>query len=296
MPDEESIAVDGFIFVNKPAGPSSFSVVRRIRPQVKGRRIGHSGTLDPSASGLLIIAVGKATRLIGYLPSEPKRYTFTLHFGTETDTLDNEGNIVESGGRVPDKTEIAATLSKFVGTILQEPPRFSAIKIDGKRAYKRARDNETFIVRSREVTISKMTIESFDAEGGTAVIATGCSTGTYVRSLARDIARSLGTFGFASNIRRSAIGPFTLEDAHEIEEIVASVGSFIIPVRTALKTSVCVTIPEVQRLSLSFGADISMNREVRDEQPLFAFDDKGEIAAVLRKKENGRFHPVKVFL
>jgi tRNA pseudouridine55 synthase len=286
--------MDGFLFINKPSGPSSFAVINRLKPLVNRARIGHAGTLDPAASGLLIVAVGKATRLLEYVPVQPKCYTFTLHFGAETDTLDNEGSIVESGGRIPDRQAITDALPRFIGTILQEPPRYSAIKINGQRAYARARKNETFEMKPREVTVYSLNLDSLDAAAGTASISAGCSSGTYVRSLARDIARALKTFGFAADIRRTALGPFTLEDAKEIDEVTVSLGPCLIPVREVFGKCPHVVISDVQKEKLSFGADIALNG-LADSKTIFAFDGKDAIAAVLVKKETGLFHPVKVF-
>jgi tRNA pseudouridine55 synthase len=289
--------MDGFIFVNKQAGPSSFAVMSRIKPLINRARIGHAGTLDPAAGGLLIVAVGKATRLLEYLPAEPKRYTFTLHFGAETDTLDNEGAVVAEGGRTPDQGELAAALPRFIGAILQEPPRFSAIKIHGERAYARARKNESFEMQPREVTISSITCESFGAGQGTAVISVSCSSGTYVRSLARDIARALGTYGFASDIRRTAIGPFTLDKAHEIDAVVASLSACMVPIGEVFHGLPRANISESQVEKLSVGADIALeNAPPAGNQPVFGFNERNEIVAVLVKKETGLYHPEKVFL
>ncbi len=289
--------MDGFIFVNKPAGPSSFAVISRIKPLANRSRIGHAGTLDPAASGLLIVAVGKATRLLEYLPAEPKTYTFTLHFGAQTDTLDNEGSIVESGGPIPDRRAIEEILPRFMGAILQEPPRYSAIKINGERAYARARNNETFEMKPRQVTIGSLSLEHFDPDTGCARLRVSCSSGTYIRSLARDIAHALATFGHASGIRRIAVGPFPLDAAEEIDAVTASISSCLVSIHDVFRTCPAVTISEAQKEMLSFGKDIPIeNAPVEDSRPLFGFDDGNDIRAVLVKKENGMFHPEKVFL
>jgi tRNA pseudouridine55 synthase len=289
--------MDGFIFVNKPVGPSSFAVIQRIKPLVNRARIGHAGTLDPAASGLLIVAVGKATRLLEYVPVEPKCYTFTLHFGAETDTLDNEGSIVESGGPIPGEQALADALPHFTGTILQEPPRFSAIKINGERAYARARNNEAFDMKPRQVTVYSITMDGFDAVKGAASIAVGCSSGTYVRSLARDIARALKTFGFATNIHRTALGPFTLSEAKGIDVVTESIPSCLVSIHDVFSTCPCVIISEAQKEKLAFGADIQIdNAPSEDPRPVFGFDGQNKIVAVLVKKESGLYHPEKVFL
>jgi tRNA pseudouridine55 synthase len=290
--------MDGFLFIDKPTGPSSFAVINQLKPLIRGRRIGHAGTLDPAASGLLIVAVGKATRLLEYVPAHPKAYTFTLRFGSETDTLDDEGVVVESGGRIPNDQELQAVLPRFLGTIGQEPPRFSAVKIDGQRAYARARRKESFTVAPREVTIESIALDTFEAASGTAVISTRCSAGTYIRSLARDIARALGTFGFALNIRRTAIGPFSLNEAKTVDTVAAALPSFLVSTREVFKTCSAVSVSDAQKKTLSFGADLRLEGapQCGENRPLFACDDVGEIVAVLKEIEDGRFHPVKVFL
>jgi tRNA pseudouridine55 synthase len=290
--------VDGFFLVNKPVGPSSFAIIHQLKPFVLRERIGHAGTLDPAASGLLIVAVGNATRLLQYLPAEPKAYTFIVQFGSETDTLDNEGIVIESGGRVPCQEELEPILSRFIGRVHQEPPRFSAIKIDGERAYARARNNESFAMTPREVTITSLTLENFNGVNGSGTIVTKCSSGTYVRALARDIARNLGTLGFASAIRRTAIGPFSLDGAQSVDDIAKAIDTSLVSIREAFKTCACVTVSEAQKKTLSFGADIRLDSKSAPEEdlPLFAFDDKDEIVAVLIKKENEVYHPEKVFL
>ena len=136
--------MDGFLFVDKPAGPTSFDVVRRVRKLLGVAKAGHAGTLDPLASGLLICAVGNATRLLPYVPAEPKRYAFRMKFGSETDTLDREGTVVAEGGRVPGRGEVKGILKRFSGQLSQLPPKFSAVKVDGVRAYGLARKKQEF--------------------------------------------------------------------------------------------------------------------------------------------------------
>jgi len=290
--------MDGFFFINKPPGPSSFAINNRLKPFAGGRRIGHAGTLDPAASGLLIVAAGKATRLLEYIPAHPKAYTFTVRFGSETDTLDEEGKVIANGGRIPGFEELQAILPQFTGTINQVPPRFSAVKINGQRAYARARRSEDFTIAPREVTIDSIIIENFDAANASAVISTHCSSGTYIRSLARDIARALGTFGFASNIRRTAIGPFSLDIAGEIDAVIAAADSWLVSIREVLRSCACVNVTEDHKKKLSFGLDIPLENVPQSGKGslFFAFDDRDEIAAVLCSAENGLFHPVKVFL
>ncbi len=288
--------MDGFIFVNKPAGPSSFAVVKHIRALSGGGPTGHAGTLDPAAEGLLIVAVGKATRLLEFLPSQPKRYTFAVRFGIETDTLDNQGSVLKDDGRVPSSREIAAALPRFVGRTLQEPPRFSALKINGKRAYHRARNKEAFSLLPREVTIQSLVLKGFNHDEGAAWFEVSCSAGTYIRALARDIARALATVGHARGIRREAIGPFTLESTVDFGAIRAPIEAIAVPIRTVFKTGQCVTIDPTRQKRLAQGMDIALPYEGIGENPVFAFDNDDRVIAVLTQKERGTFHPVKVFI
>jgi tRNA pseudouridine55 synthase len=287
--------LDGFIFVNKPAGPSSFAVVKRIRKLCGGERTGHAGTLDPYAGGLLVVATGKATRLIEYIPSEPKQYSFSLKFGYETDTLDEEGNILRDGGRIPALEEIESVLPRFVGKIMQEPPRFSAIKINGRRAYKLARKNEEFSIKPREVSIFSLSTDSFDTASGIVNLTVECSAGTYVRSLAQDIARAADTLGHASRILRTAAGPFTLDNAIDYNTINDPLEKLLVPIKTVLGESSCVGVTLQQREKIMHGEDVSMYVADEEKPRFFAFDDKDELVAVLIKKDRNLFHPDKVF-
>ena len=198
--------MDGFLCVNKPQGPSSFKIVAQLRKVLKVKKIGHAGTLDPQASGLLVIAVGSSTRLIQYLPNEPKVYRFGLQFGSQTDTLDNTGSIIADGGSFPPSAQLQAALNRFHGEYLQVPPAFSAKKINGVRAYKMARNGDNPPLKPCKVTIHSLDLIQYDQDKGLAELELSCSGGTYVRALVRDLASELNTYGFASFIRRCRSG------------------------------------------------------------------------------------------
>jgi tRNA pseudouridine55 synthase len=228
--------LDGFLLVDKPCGPSSFAVVKRARLKLGCPKAGHAGTLDPLASGLVIVALGAATRLLPYLPHEPKHYRFGMRFGTQTETLDTEGTVTASGGRVPAGQEIGAALAGFLGEIRQVPPKYSAVKVRGKRAYARARDNEEFDMAEKTVTVFSLSLAGFDPAQGIAECDMTCSGGTYVRALVRDIAARLETFAHASFIRRLAIGPFSVDAAVTFESVGPQSGQSVIPVGAALSS------------------------------------------------------------
>ena len=289
--------LNGFLLVHKPFGPTSFDVVRHVQRCLGIKKIGHAGTLDPAASGLLVIAVGAATRMLEILPTEPKTYDFGIRFGSETDTLDSEGAVVRNGGRIPLEVELEAALKQFLGTMMQMPPRYSAKKIQGKRAYDLARSNIEFTLQPREITIEQLELKHFDIQTGEAVCTVCCSTGTYVRSLVRDIALYLTIFAYASFIHRSTVGPFMLKDAIPLSALDASFAvQQLIPVKTMFVSVPAVIVNGQQCDLLSHGMSIPLSMEFQELPMLIAYDEKGEVAAVLKKDCNGLFHPDKVFL
>ena len=210
----------GWLILDKPLGLGSttaVSAVKRIlreagEPKTK---VGHGGTLDPLASGVLPIALGEATKLCGRMLDAAKDYDFTIRFGEETDTLDAEGQIVATSKVRPAHKQIETILSRFTGEIDQAPPAYSALKIGGKPAYARARAGEEIEMRRRRVTIHELTLRSTTDDE--AMLSATVSKGTYVRSLARDIAHALGTVGHVSYLRRTRAGPFSLESAISLD-------------------------------------------------------------------------------
>ena len=231
----------GWIILDKPVGLGSttaVSAVKRILREAGEPRtkVGHGGTLDPLATGVLPIALGEATKLAGRMLDATKGYDFTIRFGEETDTLDAEGELVATSDARPMIAKIQGVLTRFTGTIEQVPPAFSALKIGGKPAYKRARAGETVELKPRQVTIHELSVRPEPVEGlsfsreekdrastssartvDTITLSATVSKGTYIRSLARDIAHSLGTVGHLSYLRRTRAGPFTLEQAVSLD-------------------------------------------------------------------------------
>ncbi|MEO7240314.1 MAG: tRNA pseudouridine(55) synthase TruB [Sphingomicrobium sp.] len=221
----------GWIILDKPVGLGSTSAVSAIKRMLREAgepktKVGHGGTLDPLASGVLPIALGEATKLAGRMLDATKAYDFTIRFGEETDTLDREGEVVATSDVRPTLDQIAAILPTFTGPIEQVPPVFSALKIDGKPAYARARAGETLAMAPRKVTIHDLCVSASlreiealaqgrgDAEEGHSVtLSATVSKSTYIRSLARDIARALGTVGHVTMLRRTRAGPFGLASA-----------------------------------------------------------------------------------
>jgi tRNA pseudouridine55 synthase len=252
----------GWIIIDKPVGPGSTQIVSAVKRALRlgdyGKyKVGHGGTLDPLASGVLPVALGEATKLSGRMLDADKAYDFTIGFGTETDTLDAEGKVAATSEVRPTRAALEAVLARFTGAIEQVPPTYSALKIDGERAYDRARAGESFEMKMRAVTIHSLTIDAVKeeaeedphpdllpqaGEGESSALAAGkpspacgrglgegllssatlsctVSKGTYIRSLARDIARALGTVGHVTMLRRTKAGPFTLAPAISLDKL-----------------------------------------------------------------------------
>ncbi len=222
-------ALHGWIILDKPLTIGSTPCVSRVKRALREGgyakvKVGHGGTLDPLATGVLPIAVGEATKLAGRMLDSDKVYEFTIGFGTETDTLDGEGEITEQSDHRPALADIEAVLADFTGPIEQIPPKYSALKIDGKPAYARARAGEDIEMKLRAVTIYALSIRHPDDENGGGerseiTLTAHVSKGTYIRSLARDIARTLNTVGHVTMLRRIKAGPFTLEGAISLDKL-----------------------------------------------------------------------------
>ena len=237
------MALHGWIIIDKPLGMGSTNVVGWVKRSLREAgepktRVGHGGTLDPLATGVLPIAIGEATKLAGHMLDATKAYDFTCRFGTQTDTLDLEGKVIATSEHRPTRGEVEAILPRFTGPIDQVPPVFSALKVDGKRAYDLARAGEEVVLKTRDVTIHQLIIrhprESGDPspnvdakEMGSRLrgndrlneitLSATVSKGTYIRSLARDIAVALGTVGHVTMLRRTKAGPFTLDQAISLD-------------------------------------------------------------------------------
>jgi tRNA pseudouridine55 synthase len=228
------MAVHGWLIIDKPVGPGSTQVVSAVKRALKAGgypkvKVGHGGTLDPLASGVLPVALGEATKLCGHMLGSDKVYEFSIGFGVETDTLDAEGEAVATSELRPSSAEVEAVLPLFTGEIDQAPPAYSALKIEGKPAYARARAGEAPDMKVRRVTVHSLSILPGTGRGTArsavegrldqATLASSVSKGTYIRSLARDIARALGTVGHVTMLRRTKAGPFTLDQAISLDKL-----------------------------------------------------------------------------
>ncbi|WP_174530349.1 tRNA pseudouridine(55) synthase TruB [Micromonospora maritima] len=217
------MSADGLIVVDKPGGMTSHDVVARVRRLARTRRVGHGGTLDPMATGVLVIGVGRATRLLTYVIGAGKSYTATIRLGQSTVTDDAEGEVVAStpAGAVTDEA-VRAALAVLTGEIDQVPSAVSAIKIDGQRAYKRVRDGETVELPARRVTVSRLDVRAIRRDTPDVVdvdVDVTCSSGTYIRALARDAGVALGVGGHLTALRRTSVGAFTLAEAATLDQL-----------------------------------------------------------------------------
>lgn len=210
--------VHGWLVVDKPAGYSSNAVVMKVRWAFDAKKAGHAGTLDPEATGVLAIALGEATKTVPYITDALKAYRFTVRLGQATNTDDAEGEVIASSDARPTDDEITAALAPFIGDIMQVPPKFSAVKIDGERAYKLARDGEEVEIEARPLFVESLTfVDRPDADHVTLEMV--CGKGGYVRAIARDLGEALGCHGHVRDLRRIWSGPFVAEEGVSLERI-----------------------------------------------------------------------------
>ena len=212
--------MDGIIIINKPQNCTSHDIVYKIK-KLTNQKVGHTGTLDPLAEGVLPILVGKATRCSKYLINHNKKYIVKLKLGVKTDTLDEEGKIIEKknvDSKIMDKTNIENTLELFIGKQTQIPPIYSAIKVNGKKLYEYARKGQKVEIPKREIEIYEMTLLNIDKKENIIEFKVYCSKGTYIRTLCEDIAKKLGTIGYMKNLKRVQVGNFCIEQSINIQE------------------------------------------------------------------------------
>jgi tRNA pseudouridine55 synthase len=295
-PKKQRADVHGWIALDKPLGMTSTHAVAVVRRLLNAKKAGHAGTLDPLASGLLPLAFGEATKTVPYVVDGEKAYRFTVTFGVETDTDDAEGRIVSQSEARPSEQQILAALPKFTGAITQVPPRYSAIKIDGERAYDLARGGEAVELQPRIVEIHTLTLLSFD--GQSAVLEAECGKGTYVRAIARDLGRALGCFGYVTALRRTRVGPFTEADAVTLPSLEADVfapAAALKSVDTGLRELVEVPVGGDAPMRLRRGQSIILRgRDAPAEGEIVYATNAGQVIAI-GTVERGELVPNRVF-
>ncbi|MBN8186920.1 MAG: tRNA pseudouridine(55) synthase TruB [Salipiger thiooxidans] len=210
--------ISGWLIVDKPAGMTSTSVVNKVRWALAAKKAGHAGTLDPEATGVLAVALGEATKTVPFITDALKAYRFTVRLGQRTNTDDAEGEVIASSDARPSDDEIKEALHGFVGEIRQVPPQFSAVKIDGERAYKRARDGETMEIEARPLWVEELVLTG-RPDADHVELEMTCGKGGYVRAIARDLGETLGCHGHVLKLRRIWSGPFDAEDGITVEQI-----------------------------------------------------------------------------
>ncbi len=303
MRDEDSrklkSAISGILVVDKPVGMTSHDVVSVVRKGTGFRRIGHTGTLDPRASGVLVILIGPAVRLSEYLVCDKKGYEAMIRFGSVSDTYDGDGNVLQTGGIVPqDEEVIMAAMEKFTGDIVQIPPAYSAIKIKGQKAYDLARQGKDVQLPERHIHVYSFDFIEYNPPELIADIV--CSSGTYVRSIAHDLGQALGCGAYLSGLKRTMSGKFTLRDAVPLSDLQKAFeeGSwyqYLIPAADALNEY------EEIMLNMETEADILHGRRISAEpgdHQIYgkAVSEQGELIALLEFiPESSEWKPKKVF-
>jgi tRNA pseudouridine55 synthase len=296
--------VHGWVVLDKPVGMTSTHAVSVIKRLFTAKRAGHAGTLDPLASGCLPIALGDATKTVPFVMDGRKAYGFTVRWGEERDTDDAEGRVVASSDLRPAPEAIAALLPAFVGAIQQVPPRYSAIKIEGERAYDIARDGEEFELEARVVNIDRLQLEETPDPDHSRFYAE-CGKGTYVRALARDLGRLLGCYGHVSALRRTSVGPFAEADMISLEQIEAlchraasgelSLADALLPVATALDDIPALAVSRADAARLQRGQAVLLRgRDAPMVRGTVYVTASGSLIA-LAEVDRGEIVPKRVF-
>lgn len=290
--------ISGWLVVDKPAGPTSTTVVNKVRWALNANKAGHAGTLDPDATGVLAIALGEATKTVPYITDALKAYEFTVRLGISTNTDDAEGEVLETSDLRPDDSTIKAALAGFIGDIQQVPPQFSAVKVDGQRAYKLAREGESMELAARPLWVESLLLtDRPDADHVTLEMV--CGKGGYVRSIARDLGQALGCLGHVRDLRRVWSGPFDAKDGLTMDQIEAmartdALDAHLLPLEQGLQD-----LPEVKATAEGAarlrngnpGMVITSTVEYGDEAWA---SYEGRAVAVGRYKA-GELHPSRVF-
>jgi tRNA pseudouridine55 synthase len=296
--------VHGWLVLDKPVGMTSTHAVSLVKRAFQARRAGHAGTLDPLASGLLPIALGEATKTVPFVMEGRKHYRFTVRWGEERDTDDAEGRVVAVSERRPSTQDVRALIPRFTGTIAQVPPRFSAVKVEGERAYDLAREGETVELDARPVDIHRLElVEAPDPDH--AVFEAECGKGTYVRALARDMGRALGCLGHVAALRRTAVGPF--DETHAIhlgepQQAEADAGSqdsgiarALLPVEAGVAALPQLTVSSADAGRLTRGQAVLLRgRDAPVLAGMIAVFAHGKLIA-LAAAEKGELHPRRIF-
>jgi len=290
--------IDGWVILDKPAGLGSTPAVGKVRRLFGAQKAGHGGTLDPLASGVLPIALGEATKTVPFVMDGRKEYRFTVRFGEARSTEDGEGHVTATSDARPSDPEIRRAQASFIGDIEQIPPAFSALKVEGRRAYDLARAGETVDLKPRHVLVERLELVGRpDADHADFVVS--CGKGTYIRSLGRDLAQALGTVGHLSALRRTAAGPFREEAAISLSKLEAlghipALLGALAPVATALDDIPALALTEAQADRLRQGQPVLLTRDAPPSGALLRAEAGSRLVALVRS-DGASLKPVRVF-
>jgi tRNA pseudouridine55 synthase len=290
--------IDGWVILDKPAGLGSTPAVGKVRRLFGAQKAGHGGTLDPLASGVLPIALGEATKTVPFVMDGRKEYRFTVRFGEARSTEDGEGHVTATSDARPSDPEIRRAQASFIGDIEQIPPAFSALKVEGRRAYDLARAGETVDLKPRHVLVERLELVGRpDADHADFVVS--CGKGTYIRSLGRDLAQALGTVGHLSALRRTAAGPFREEAAISLSKLEAlghipALLGALAPVATALDDIPALALTEAQADRLRQGQPVLLTRDAPPSGTLLRAEAGSRLVALVRS-DGASLKPVRVF-
>lgn len=268
----------GIIPINKPQGWTSFDVVNKLKFKLKPLKVGHLGTLDPMATGVLLVTVGKATKLFDLMQEKTKTYIATFEFGYATDTLDATGIVEETCKTVPTEQEIASVLPKFVGKVNQIPPKYSAKSINGTRAYNLARNGVEFELKPKEVEI--YSIKILDFKGCSVKFEITCGSGTYIRAIGRDIAKELGTLATMTSLVRTKVGDFDLNKTVDIRNI-EEIDNEILPIKVVLNYET-LNLSNSEQFKILNGQTLILNKT----NGIYLLEDTEDVLALVEIKEN----------
>lgn len=285
----------GLLNVNKPPGWTSRDAVNRVQRLVRGVKVGHAGTLDPLATGVLVIGLGPATRLVEYVQRQPKRYEATFLLGRASDTEDIDGQVVElDNPPCPTRDELDAVLPRFVGLIDQLPPAFSALKVAGQRAYALARQGQPVTLQPRSITVHQLILQSYDYP--VLRLSVTCGSGTYIRSLGRDVAQALGTAAVMSALERTAIGDFCVAEAWGLEDLTReSIAAHLLPARRAVPQLPTVQLTPAELDRLVHGM-LLPNRWQAIGPEIAGLDEAGNLIAILAPHGEQLLRPLRNFV
>ena len=297
--------IHGWIALDKPAGMSSAQAVARIRRITGAAKAGHGGTLDPLATGVLPVALGEATKTAAWAMAGDKTYRFVLRWGEGRDTDDAEGAVIATSDARPGEAALRSALPRFTGDIVQRPPRYSAVKLDGRRSYALAREAVDFDLPERVVAVRGLDLVDMP-DADRAVLELRCGKGTYVRSLARDLAAALGTVGYAESIRRTAVGPFAEADSITLDKLEALVHTapaqdYLLPIEAALDDIPAVPVSASQASSLRHGQAVPISACERGAAAVARLAEgdiviamAGDMPVALARVADGAIRPTRV--